>query len=443
MKHARKSLSASPRWYRCPGSIWREEKYIDVSSPAAIDGTGSHLLLEKLLKHHLRNEPWVEEDFVCQNIGLGNEDKPDGWLVDKERYARVMVAVEYVKKRMKEMGEGTFLLVESKTNPGLKYGIEDMWGTVDITLLNSSEIEVIDYKDGFTYVDESTEQLVGYAAGQIDYSLIERFSVSKVKKTIIQPKIERDPIRSLSHTVEQNTILMDKLSEAARLAENPNAPLLSGDHCKWCKHRTNCEERNNVAFNMLEGLHPSKMLNKQLSSSLDNISTIEDFIENLKEEAKNRISDGEKLSGWGIETKFKTRVWIDENDAELKIKNFAIKGVKLTAADRFKKKLITPTALLKLDLSKNQIKTVEKLFHRKVDGMKLVKTYKSELDVEEMFPPVVTNEEQVTPLVTNEERMLVMTNEAGIHGYFDFKRAGWTDEDLIDEGYAMEEERIK
>ena len=46
MSHARLSPSAAHRWSKCPGSVQEEAKYPDVSGDAAVDGTGSHLLLE-------------------------------------------------------------------------------------------------------------------------------------------------------------------------------------------------------------------------------------------------------------------------------------------------------------------------------------------------------------------------------------------------------------
>ena len=43
--HARLGPS-NPRWTKCPGSVREEMFYIDIPGEAAIDGTGSHLLLE-------------------------------------------------------------------------------------------------------------------------------------------------------------------------------------------------------------------------------------------------------------------------------------------------------------------------------------------------------------------------------------------------------------
>ena len=51
--HARLSPS-NTRWPKCPGSVREEAAYPDVSGEAAIDGTGSHLLLELCLQNGVR-----------------------------------------------------------------------------------------------------------------------------------------------------------------------------------------------------------------------------------------------------------------------------------------------------------------------------------------------------------------------------------------------------
>ena len=56
--HARLSPSSS-RWVHCPGSIREEAGYEDVSGEAAIDGTGSHLLLEECLIHNRTAESFI------------------------------------------------------------------------------------------------------------------------------------------------------------------------------------------------------------------------------------------------------------------------------------------------------------------------------------------------------------------------------------------------
>jgi len=268
-KHAKKSPSASSRWSKCAGSIREEEKYPNTSSPASIDGTGSHELLELLLTDVKKKRA---VSYGGRTISVNHKDKPEGWFVDESRLSRVMVAVDYVKQRMKDLGPKALLLLEDRTHPGEKYGIDDLWGTVDITLIINDFLEVIDYKDGFTRVSEHTEQLLCYASGQTDHADKDGFGIKEVRKTIIQPKDFGEQIRSVSHTREQNDLMFKYLSDAAILTDDPNAPLTPGDHCKWCKHKPNCTERNQLAFTAINSpVNPIDMTNEQLSKALNRI----------------------------------------------------------------------------------------------------------------------------------------------------------------------------
>lgn len=461
-EHAKKSLSASPRWSRCAGSIREEEAYPNTSSAASIDGTGSHVLLELILKGKIRNIRGGRfaktTSFIGETIGLNHEYKAEGWIVDEERLRRVMVAVNYVQQRLDHFGYDVMLVVEHRTNPGVKYNIDDMWGTVDITLISGSVLEVIDYKDGLTYVSEMTEQLLAYADGQIEYAKQHFFSIKTVTKTIIQPKTEK-MIRSVSHTRAQNDEMARKLANAALLTELPGAELTPGDHCKWCRHKPNCKARNQIAVHIINGsVEPVKMTNEQLAAANDAIPFINSFVKSLKNEAEGRINKGQFVPGYEVAlNRKKNRVWIDEAAAEKKLRIMTIGGKRLKQVEYVIRKLISPSAFLKFKLSPRQRVLITDELTVKEDGYKkLQKITVESPSVKEMFP----NEHQrpdtaidVEEFLNNEKvekeleaifhpegkRVLVMTEKAT--GFtadeFRVKSAKWTDELLINEGYAV------
>lgn len=464
-KHAKKSPSASSRWSKCAGSIREEEKYPNTSSTASIDGTGSHELLELLLTDVIENRV---VNYIGETIGLGHEDKPEGWIVDKSRLGRVMVAVDYVKQRMKDLGPDVLLLLEDRTHPGEKYGISDLWGTVDVTLIAKGFIEVIDYKDGFIIVSEYTEQLLCYAFGQIDYAEKDVFDIKEVRKTIIQPKDFGEQIRSVSHTKEQNTLMFKDLCDAAILTDDPNAPLTPGDHCKWCKHKPNCSERNQLAFAAINSpVNPIDMTNKQLSEANDRIPMIRSLIESLEIEAEKRINKGEHVAGYEMAVgRNGNRTWIDEEEASKKIKGLTIKGNKLKLTERYVSKLISPNTVLNLDLTKRQRETIEKLITRSLGIKKLTKVEQIKLTDAEMFSEevdffspekpkdfdycdvlpekgdiIVVSETLGEPLGESfiDERKLEMTQKANGVSADEFKQfdSNWTDDLLVEEGYAI------
>lgn len=447
-EHAKKSPSASSRWSKCAGSIREEEKYPNTSSPASIDGTGSHELLECLLTDMIENRV---VNYIGETIGLGHEDKPEGWIVDELRLARVMIAVDYVEQRMRDLGSDVLLLLEDKTYPGKKYGIDDLWGTVDITLIVKGFLEVIDYKDGFIRVSEHTTQLLCYASGQIDHADKDSFDIREVRKTIIQPKSFGEQIRSVSHTKEQNNSMFKALSDAAILTDDPNAPLTPGGHCKWCKHELNCSERNQWAFTAINSpVNPIDMTNEQLSEANDRIPMIRSLIESLEVEAEKRLNRGEHVAGYEMAVgRNGNRTWIDEEEASKKIKGLTIKGNKLKLTERYVSKLISPNTVLNLDLTKRQRETIEKLITRSLGVEKLTKVEQTRLTDEEMFPDtekidffssdILPEKGDILEESFIEEKKLKMIQKANGMSAAEFKEfdSNWTDDLLVEEGYAV------
>ena len=451
-KHARKSLSASPRWSRCSGSIREEEKYPNTSSVAAIDGTRSHALLEILLTGVVNGK-----EVNPLGLEIVDVDQSQGWIVDSERLERVMVAVDYVKQRIITLGPNALLFIEQRTDPGNKYGMVDMWGTVDITLIGGdSVLEVIDYKDGRTYVSEHTEQLLGYSDGQIEHARLNFVNIKTVVKTIIQPKILNNPIRSATHTREQNDKMASALAAAALLTDNPDAELTPGDHCIWCKHKPNCKARNQIAVDMINNsAEPAKMSNEQLAKANDAISMVESFIDALKLESMKRIDEGQVIPGYeAVVGRKKNRSWTDEAAVDMKLRQMTVDGKRLLHADRFIKRLISPSAILKLKLTGQQRSLIEKFIVSENGEKRLKKVTRNKLSDEKMFSEGVEGSPEASerndeiikeldaifhPKKTIKERRLIMTKKAGGFTAAEYKAESidWTDDVLVQEGMAI------
>ena len=234
--HARLSPS-DKTWPHCPGSPRVNADYEDVAGAAAIDGTGSHELLEMCLKAGVR-----ADTYDGQIVGANHEDNPMGWLVSIDRIERVQQGLDYVTRRHAELSKefpGAVIMThsESKSNPGEKIGRDDWYGTCDVTLTVVIDakvvyLEVIDYKDGRGWVGaKNNTQLLSYLIGKIDPSA----GVYTARMTIIQPKTNPS-VRYEDISVGDIRYNFKKLTDAAIATDDPNAPLVSGDHCTWCKH---------------------------------------------------------------------------------------------------------------------------------------------------------------------------------------------------------------
>jgi hypothetical protein len=410
----------------CAGSIREESTYPDISGEAAIDGTGSHQLLEDCLIHGR-----TAESYLDQVIGVNNEDKPEGWIVKADRIERVNMGLNYINRRIDELTKQfpsctITVEAESRSNPGTIYGRDDWYGTCDITITVEVDskvvfIEIADYKDGRGYVSEKdNSQLMAYAGGkmidQIDCDLPrKKFDVYRVKdvetirQTIIQPKT-RTPIRYFDY--QPSTVLskLDELNRAAEAADDPNAPLKAGDWCTWCKanpkrggHCTTAASESiekvkqmtgeiiaSDGVNLFELVADSldkvdTLTNEQLRQLMDVKDSFGAIFDRVTDTIVKRIDEGQKVPGYGMKPGKGSKVWnVSEEELEKFLKNRKFKKDEIRPP-----KLISPAQALKHpSLTKKQKEDLEKLITVKVGASSLGKVALETLSVEEMFKPV-------------------------------------------------------
>lgn len=431
-EHARLSPS-NHRWPYCAGSVREESAYPDISGAPAIDGTGSHILLELSL---LNNVPAVNYDQ--QIIGANHVDQPTGWLVDIERCNRVQICLDYAIRRKKELhklfpGCRVVIKAESKSNPGFFAQRNDWWGTCDITITAISTndvilfIEVIDYKDGRGYVSEKwNSQLIAYLFGKMiegrDGKTITMSPIPNIgmRTTIVQPKTGT-PIRYMCSTNPDHKFNRDSLMvkvnwliKRAAATDDPNAPLVSGKHCQWCNHNpkrggtcvTATEKSVEVINTMTNELTVSgndgliefisRAVSDVKSMSPDQLTKVADAqagfnaaFAKVLGEIQERIESGVDVPGYAMLPGNSSKIWSESEDVI----------VKKLKAKRFKKdqiypaKLISPAAALKLSgLTEIQKKKItEELISEVAGKMTLKKVeydHQPTKDIDTMFSGV-------------------------------------------------------
>jgi len=402
--HARLGPS-NKRWPHCPGSVREEERYPDIAGAAAIDGTGSHLLLEMCLQN---NVPAIAYDQ--QIIGANHPDSINGWLVAPDRIERVQMALDYMTRRVNELKDrfpGCNVLVESesKSNPGGAFGRTDWWGTCDITITARDAmtgevffIEVADYKDGRGYVSEkNNSQNISYLFGKMRNhvasgpDLVRPFDPAKVpgcRMTIIQPKTN-PVVRYQCSTRQEDDVssatvieAAEKLAWAAHATDAPDAPLVSGDHCQWCnanpKRGGHCTAKSNQSLQVVETMSntqimtgdknlfeyigqvmadPKSLTEEQLSELADAEEGIQAVFDKVKAEIDTRISQGITVPGYAKLPGNGKNVW----NAEEAVIAKKLKSRRLKLDDIYPKKLISPSQVMKLDkLTDEQKVRIEK-----------------------------------------------------------------------------------
>lgn len=390
--HARLGPS-NHRWPNCPGSVREEANYPDIPGEAAIDGTGSHLLLEMCLEN---NVPAIQYDQ--QIIGANHPDHTTGWLVGIERIQRVQMCLDYVSRRVKELkaefpGCTVTVEAESKADPGALFQRDDWWGTCDITILCRQKhtgelyfIEVCDYKDGRGYVNaKDNSQLQSYLIGKL------RPYINKppqgCRMSIVQPKTN-PVIRYQCSTRPEDGLTVKgimstaiDLHRAAVATDDPNAPCISGKHCQWCKanpkrggHCVTATEQSiqvvtkmsntevaTVNLPMFEQVSqviadPKSLTSDQLAELLSAKDALMAAFDKCEAEIVERIEQGQQVNGYAMQPGRVTRKWNEPEEEIVK----KLKSRKLKLDDIYPKKLASPAQILKSDkLTDAQKKRIE------------------------------------------------------------------------------------
>lgn len=401
--HARLSPSNS-RWPHCPGSVREEAQYPDVSGEAAIDGTGSHLLLELCLIND-----YTPEFYEGRVIGVNHEDKPEGWLVSQDRMERVWMALNYISRRQKELREqfpdsDITVEAESKSDPGSMFGRTDWYGTCDVTITVTQGdqclfIEIMDYKDGRGWVNASdNSQLISYAGGKaaryITTGGVRPFRPERIphgiRTTIVQPKTT-PPVRYHDYTTAEVVTALESLSWRAKQTEWEDAVLKAGKHCQWCKHKPNCTAQSEESLGVLKMNTDVAVQNGQsLFELVENVITdvesmdtdrlveladaeagIQAAFDRVKAELTARLEQGQQVDGYALKPGRSSRIWNEDEETIVKM----LKARRLKRDDIFPPKLISVAQLLKHpDLTDEQKEKIEKQYVAvKAGDLKLTK----------------------------------------------------------------------
>jgi len=363
--HATLSPSARHRWSRCPGSVRECKKYPDErSSPAAIDGTHSHSLLEVCI------EKGIRADVL---IGKTISDDDGDFKVDAERAERVQFALDYVTRRKDELGVSV-VHPEGKVNPESLVGRKDMSGTVDVQIVTDDVFEIIDYKDGMNPVNAvDNHQLEQYGFGALaPYIANDKVPFNTITMTIIQPKLRMKGmvgISSQSVPIAEFMAKLPTLIAEAAATDNPNAPLVPGDEqCKYCRAKGSCTAMANqamkqagITFDNLDfakqsaDKEPTEMTDQQIREILEAAPLLRQMIEGVEKEALRRFEAGKTIDGLKAVRGRGSRQWsFDDEVMAEKLKKMGIPKSSL-----WKTSLLSPAQAEKVVWTKRNGDTVQ------------------------------------------------------------------------------------
>lgn len=316
--HSKIGASSCKRWKACPGSVRLSAGMPSYSSSFAEEGTAAHELAEKILRQ-----------------GESVDVAADG-----EMLSHVNLYTNYV------LALGGELLVEHKFH--LKNLHDGLFGTADAVVWDegSKTLHVIDLKYGAGVAVEAkdNDQLLYYATGAL---LETKRPAKKVVMTIVQPRCfhSEGPIRSAEIDALDLLDWAADLVEAAKATEAEDAPLVSGEHCRWCPAAAICpnlleKAQATAKFEFRQDLSYDP---KTLAEALELADVVETWVSSVRSFAYQEADRGRSPPGWKLVDKRATRRWRDEQQAMTLLFEYG-----LDDPDLFERKMRTPAAIEKL-----------------------------------------------------------------------------------------------
>ena len=194
---------------------------------------------------------------------------------------------------------------------GFGDAIPGVFGSADLVGRIGDRGILVDWKfgDGVAVEAEENPQAMFYIAAALHTTATKWAfkDVEAIDVYIVQPPFVKKWTTDLARIkrFEADLIL------AVRASEQPDAPLATGDHCRWCAAKSVCPlVTGAVARAERTAL---KTINvDDLAAALDRVELLEGWIKDARELAQTLLENGTEVPGYKLVAKRATRQWVDE-----------------------------------------------------------------------------------------------------------------------------------
>lgn len=318
MKHAVLSASGSKRWLTCPGSIRMSVGMPRSSSVYAREGTASHKLADKKLR---------DGGMAADELGAMIQVEGAVFEVTTEMAEAVQVYLDLVRTEVELAGKGAELMIENRFK--LDWLYPGLYGTNDAMICQPfGKAVVIDlkYGSGVSVDVNDNSQLLYYGLGGTKDGGYE-----EVEIVVCQPRGNHPdgPIRRQLMTIDELTAWgKDVLLKGAIATEDPDAPLVTSDECRFCPALAICPEQKKKAYEVakfafsevpVEPVPPTAMTYEEMTKVLNASKDIENWLASVRSHVRLLLDEGRVTSaevGYKLVEGRASRAWSDEKEAE-------------------------------------------------------------------------------------------------------------------------------
>lgn len=276
------------------------------SSEDAQRGTLQHSFLE-----HLINWNPDKQAEVISKL------KPDE--IENVRY--VFEKVREIIGRYQSETDGDIIISGEKKVAIRTTDLSFVDGTMDVSVTADSSDTVIVIDAKFGTERDYSGQLKVYALGAM-----QSYKKAKAESIIIYGQEKQ--VISESYGIDEVQNYFDDMMEQIKTRDD--VPPAACDYCKWCKHGDKCVGRNSAVMalksfdkdaskqlmlRLSDKTNLVKMESERLGNLVSYLKIIGDFQKRLEEELKRRLSEGEDVPGWKLQTRKGARSFENTADA--------------------------------------------------------------------------------------------------------------------------------
>jgi hypothetical protein len=142
---------------------------------------------------------------------------------------------------------------------------------------------------------------------------------TEVELIIVQPPM----IKRWVTTKERIKQFEQTLVKAVKIAQQPDAPLKNGDHCRWCNAKPVCPIMTGAVDRAIV-TQMDKIDVDKIGAYLHNADLLEDWIKDLRGLALQLLEKDLPVPGYKLVAKRGTRQWADEAKADFDLRNLGI-----------------------------------------------------------------------------------------------------------------------
>ena len=292
-QHAILSPSAAHRWLNCTAAPLLEKDVEDKGSTFAEEGSLAHAYCAKKLKEFLGKDVSEENKEIAEL----NDKYHCGEMDEYTDTYKTIVLEKFNAARAKT--KDAQLLVEVKLD--FSHYVPDAFGTSDAVIIADGCMEVIDFKYGKGVKVSAVEnpQMMIYALGAWDLFNFE-YNISKVKMTIVQPRLDNLSEFEISVGDLINwavDVLESKAKEA--YAGGTQKP---GEWCQFCKVKAKCRAIATKCLQAQQDNPDPRLISKEdmEHTILPMIATIKTWLSGVEEFSLEQALAGVQYQGFKI-----------------------------------------------------------------------------------------------------------------------------------------------